>query len=185
MLSPIELHKLQCSYLYCTHQYLRCYILSFCKQMYWHLLQEIFFYSSWTLISNLLSESVILQIQLGGVPIKKKMYGRSWCKWQYSSLKLLSKPLIFWWKIFKVLFRGTWLESLTNVCSTFIVSLLIAASGCISLIYDIAYWYLFENGTFLVLLFHVVWLFVNVLLFRRLMPVMWLIDVSITLLHYS
>jgi len=74
------------------------------------------------------------------------MCGRSWCKWQYSSLDLFPKPLIFWWKIFRDLFRGTWLESLTNVCSTFIVLLLIRVSSCMSLIYNFAHRHLFENG---------------------------------------
>ena len=61
------------------------------------------------------------------------------------------------------------------------MSLPIGASGCISLLYDVAYRYLFENGTYFILLFHVVWLFVNIPLSRSLLSVLCLIDVSITL----
>jgi len=59
--------------------------------------------------------------------------------------------------------------------------LLIRASGCISLIYNVAYRHLFENGTLFVLLFHVVWLFVNVTLSRSFLPVLWPTDVSVKL----
>ena len=36
------------------------------------------------------------------------MCERSWYRWQYSSLVLLPKPLIFWWKICRDLFCGIW-----------------------------------------------------------------------------
>ena len=51
----------------------------------------------------------------------------------------------------------------------------------LSLIYEVTHRHLFENGTLFALLFHVVWLLLNITLSRSLLPVLWLIVVSMTL----